>query len=122
MPKLLGFQQRKVSHSAVSLLRFNFPRILETLSIPLPNSVASEYFLVFVVMTPFLRLSLGSIDTVFITGNSLLETTLSEPNMTTWIVDISSHLSLFIFLFRLKRLTQTSDSEMATLTNTTFHF
>ena len=122
MPKLLGFQQRKVSHSAVSLLRLNFPQILETLSIPLPNSVASEYFLVFVVMTPFLRLSLGSIDTVFITGNSLLETTLSEPNMTTWIVDISSHLSLFIFLFRLKRLTQTSDSEMATLTNTTFQF
>lgn len=122
MPKLLGFQEWKVSHSAVSLLRFNFPQILETLSIPLPNSVASEYFLVFVVMTPFLRLSLGSIDTVFITGNSLLETTLSEPNMTTWIVDISSHLSLFIFLFRLKRLTQTSDSEMATLTNTTFHF
>ena len=123
MPKLFGFQQRKVSHSGVSLLRFNSPQILQTLLYlsQIPSYIRLSLFFG-LCCDDSLSPAFPRIDTVFITGNSLLQIILSDYTMTTWIFDISSHLSSFTFLFRLKCLTQTNDSEMATLTNTTFHF
>ena len=124
MPKLFGFQQRKVSHSGVSLLRFNSPQILETLSVPLPNSVVYPPQFIFWFLLWWLPFTGFPWDRYSVYHRKQPSpNNLSEPyTMTTWIVDISSHLSSFTFLFRSKCLTQTNDSEMAALTNTIFHF
>ena len=109
VPKLFGFQQRNVSHSGVSLLRFNSPQILETLSVPLPNSVVYPPQFIFWSLLWWLPFTGFPWDGYSVyhrkqpSSNNLIE----PYTMSTWIVDISSHLSSFTFLFRLKCLTQT---------------